>query len=168
MVFDGLPVVLASVPHRAYDAVRVEREMTGRVEQLPIQFWSTDELLGIAAEGFAALNVGDDADLAQRLAEESFSSPHLMQDFRLNLCKLNGITQTCETETELAPPVSWDDFFRGRASMASKTAFDLLARGPRQRSDRIERTLPGRYLDRRIWRRARGDRRDGAAHADNL
>jgi hypothetical protein len=143
LVFDGLPVVLASVPHRAYDAVRVEREMTGRVEQLPIEFWSTDELLEIAAEGFAALKVRDDADLAQRLAEESFSSPHLMQDFCLNLCKLNGITQTCETETELAPPASWDDFFRGRASMASKTAFDLLARGPRQRSDRIERTLRG-------------------------
>ena len=31
LIFDGLPVILASVPHRAYDAVRVEREMTGRV-----------------------------------------------------------------------------------------------------------------------------------------
>jgi hypothetical protein len=29
LVFEGLPVVLASVPHRAFDAVRVEKEMTG-------------------------------------------------------------------------------------------------------------------------------------------
>ena len=64
-----------------------------------------------------------------------------MQDFCLNLCKVNGIAQTCAEPVDLAPPDSWDGFFRSRASMASKTAFDLLARGPRQRTDRIERQL---------------------------
>jgi len=43
LVFQGLGVVLAAVPHRAYDAVRVEKEMTGRVVQLPIDFWSEEE-----------------------------------------------------------------------------------------------------------------------------
>ena len=47
--------------------------MTGRVVQLPIEFWSKDELLGISRDGFAALRVVDPSDiLGTRLADESF------------------------------------------------------------------------------------------------
>jgi hypothetical protein len=82
LVFDGLGVVLASVPHRAFDAVRVEKEMTGRVTHLNVTAWSADELMEIARLGFAALNLVDPGDkLARRLAEESFASPHLMKEF---------------------------------------------------------------------------------------
>ncbi len=85
LVFEGLRVVFASVPHRAFDVVRVEKEMTGRVEQLPIEFWSDSELQGIAVKGFEALNVNATDDLTTRLATESFGSPHLMQEFCLHL-----------------------------------------------------------------------------------
>jgi hypothetical protein len=147
LVFEGVPVVLASVPHRAFDAVRVEREMTGRVEQLTINFWEEDELLGIASNGFAALNLLDEDDLARRLAEESFSSPFLMQDFCLELCKANGFRFAADAPSHLEAP-EWESFFRARASSASQTAFDMLARGPRQRRDRIERRLKdGRVTD---------------------
>jgi CBS domain-containing protein len=140
LVFDGVPFILASVPHRAYDAVRVEKEMTGRVEQLQIDFWSHDELLGIAQEGFRALNVVDDDGLADRLGHESFHSPHLMQDFCLQLSRTNHVARTeAVSRTLLAP--DWKPFFSDRASNASKAAFDLLARGPRQRTDRIPRRL---------------------------
>ena len=43
-IFNGVPVIVVAVPHRAYDPVRIETEMTGRVEQLPIAFWSGEEL----------------------------------------------------------------------------------------------------------------------------
>jgi hypothetical protein len=46
LVFDGLRVIVIAVPHRAYDVVRVEREMTGRVQQVSVGFWSEDELAG--------------------------------------------------------------------------------------------------------------------------
>lgn len=55
-VFEGVAVILASVPHRAFDAVRMEKEMTGRVEQLRIAFWAPEELHGIAKQGVDALN----------------------------------------------------------------------------------------------------------------
>lgn len=139
-VFDGLPVIFAAVPHRAYDAVRVEKEMTGRVEQLPVGFWSSQDLHEIAVKGFAALNVADSDNHAERLASESFSSPHLMQDFCLQLCKQNDVRNTQAVSKQLEAP-DWENFFASRASAASKTSFDLLARGPRQRSDRKERTL---------------------------
>jgi hypothetical protein len=143
LVFEGVGFVVASVPHRSYDAVRVEKEMTGRVEQLPIPFWSEDELLTIPREGFAALNLRDPEALAPRLARESFSSPLLMQDFSLQLVKANDISETVDEPVTLRAP-DWDDFFRSRASGASKPAFDLLSQGPRQRRDRIARTLRDR------------------------
>ncbi len=141
LVFHGLGVVLAAVPHRAYDAVRVEREMTGRVVQLPIEFWSREELLGISREGFAALNVLDSGEtLSRRLADESFRSPFLMQDFCLQLVKESGVRETAAEPVTLEAP-DWDAFFRAQASTASKSAFDRLAQGPRQRRDRKERRL---------------------------
>lgn len=139
LVFDGLAVIVASVPHRAYDTVRVEKEMTGRVEQLQIPVWQPGELAGIANEGFAALNIADPTKIAQKLSIEAFGSPHLMQDFGLQICKSQGIRVRPEAEVELEPPV-WVPFFRSRATAASKTAYDLLARGPRQRTDRKPRT----------------------------
>lgn len=148
LVFDGLPVIFAAVPHRAYDAVRVEKEMTGRVEQLQIPFWEKDELLGIAAAGFDALNATDAHGVSSRLADESFSSPHLMQEFCREVCKANGVRETADSPASLEPPPDWTPFFQSRASAASKTAFDLLTRGPRQRTDRKERHLKdGRVTD---------------------
>ncbi|WP_435649634.1 hypothetical protein [Kitasatospora purpeofusca] len=141
LVFDGLRVIVVAVPHRAYDVVRVEREMTGRVQQIKVGFWSPEELSGIAQKGFSALNLGDKGDeLSRRLSSESFESPHLMQHFCLELCKANGY-RTIQSERQDLHAPNWDEFFRGRASMASKSAFDLLARGPRQRTDRKERIL---------------------------
>lgn len=39
-VFDGLPVILIAIPHRRYDALKVEKEMTGRLHpvEIPRQF----------------------------------------------------------------------------------------------------------------------------------
>ena len=141
LVFDGLPVIVIAVPHRAYDVIRVEKEMTGRVEQLEVGFWTPSELIEIAHQGFGALNIADENDdIATRLAEESFSSPHLMQDFCLQICKVNNISLKSSSRINLHAP-EWSKFFSGRSSSTSKTAFDRLARGPRQRSDRKPRIL---------------------------
>lgn len=138
-IFDGTRVIFASVPHRAYDAVRVEKEMTGRLQPLPIPLWSERDLRSIAAQGFQALNLGAPTTVTRRLAQESFGSPLLMQDFCRSLCGVNGVKEASESPTLLAAPGDFPTFLRGRATGASKTAFDLLAQGPRQRSDRKQR-----------------------------
>lgn len=140
LVFDGVPVIFASVPHRAFDAVRVEKEMTGRVEQLPIGFWSDQELAGIASQGFDAMNAQAGDGVVNRLIEEAFQSPHLMQDFCLNLCKANGVRESQEAEQPIMAP-EWTPFFAERAPGASKSAFELLAQGPSERQERKERIL---------------------------
>jgi len=75
------------------------------------------------------------------MAEESFDSPHLMQDFCLALCKLNGISETQSSVIQLQEPEDWQSFFRNIDSNTSKLAFESLARGPRSSNRRIPRTL---------------------------
>ena len=140
LVFDGVGLIVAAVPHRAYDVVRVEKEMTGRVAQLEVGFWSDDDLKKIATRGFSALNVIVNDALISRLVGEAFQSPHLMQEFCRQLCTDNSISEACATPTGIGEP-DWHQFFARLAPGASKAAFDLLARGPRQRSDRKVRHL---------------------------
>jgi len=139
LIFDGVPVILASVPHRAYDSVRVEKEMTGRVEQLAIPVWRHAELLSIASEGFAALNIDDPSKIAEQLAKQGFGSPHLMQSFCLQLCKSQDLRERSEMSRAIVAPPVWKDFYRALSPGASKATYDLLTRGPRQRSDRKRR-----------------------------
>jgi len=140
LVFEGVGFIVAAVPHRAYDVVRVEKEMTGRVAQLEVGFWNPQDLKRIATAGFAALNVVASDALLQRLVDESFQSPHLMQEFCRQLCSVAGISETCPKPTVINEP-EWSSFFAQLAPGTSKAAFDLLARGPRQRSDRKVRHL---------------------------
>ena len=137
LIFDGLGVVVAAVPHRAYDVVRVEKEMTGRVTPLPVVPWEEGDLKEIATRGFRTLGVTVSASAVARMAAESFGSPHLMQTHCLNLCKANresgGLRRVFVDPT-------WDTFFERHASATSKSAFDLLKAGP-PRSNRNPRTL---------------------------
>lgn len=135
LVFEGLPVMLIAVPHRAYDAVRVEKEMTGRVDSVSLGQWEEEDLVQIATLGFDTLSLDISNSIAKRLAAESFGSPHLMQAHCLALVRTvpQGSSKVSEPD--------WEKFFRARAAAASKTAFDLLKNGPRQRNDRNIRLL---------------------------
>lgn len=141
LVFEGVPVILISVPHRAFDAVKVEREMTGRVAQLSVPVWKDVELAQIAQKGFEALKVNAASEVLERLIRESFSSPHLMQDFCGELCRSHGVHETLAALRELGPPADWDAFFRSKASETAKREFERLRTGPRERTDRKKRLL---------------------------
>ena len=140
-IFEGLPVILITVPHRAFDVIRAEKEMTGRVKQLEIPAWKTSELKKIAELGFKELNVRCTPEIITKMAQESFNSPHLMQDFCSALCKENKIRETQPSLFQLQEPDDWTLFFGKMASNTSKLAFDRLVIGPSQRSDRMRRTL---------------------------
>ena len=142
IIFEGVPVILMSVPHRVYDAVRAEPEMTGRVVPVTSPFWSNDDLVAIAELGFDAINVTAKSGTVDRLVKESFGSPFLMQEFCLELCKENNVRTKQGPLVELEPP-DWNAFFRARAAATAKGEFDRLARGPRERTKRKPRELEG-------------------------
>jgi hypothetical protein len=139
LIFKGQPVVLIAIPHRRYDAIKVEREITGRLEPVVIPSWNIEELLQISKDGFPLLNIELSDIVSQRLAVEAFGSPHLMQEFCRTLANTNGVVETASRKF-LISEIS-DDLFKRIAEGTGKVIFDKLAKGPRQRSDRISRKL---------------------------
>lgn len=139
LVFDGHPVVIIAIPHRRYDAVKVEREMTGRLEPIHVPVWTLDELKEIPTVGFPLLNVKLFNGIADRLAQEAYGSPHLMQEFCRGICSEEKILQTANSCMEISEIDN--SLFKKIAEGTGKVVFDKLAKGPRQRSDRKLRPL---------------------------
>lgn len=147
-VFDGLRVIVAAVPHRAFDAVRVEKEMTGRLEHLHIPPWSEMDLAEISASGFKALNIIVDNHDQRIMALNSFGSPHLMQDVCLQFCKLKRVVEKYKQTVSLSGlrTEQWAAFFQARADALSHAAFRDLLHGPSHGFSSRQKELYGQVL----------------------
>ncbi|EGQ7978605.1 hypothetical protein ACPF31_002654 [Vibrio cholerae] len=139
LVFHGLPVILIAIPHRRYDAIKVEREITGRIENVTMPYWEKDELKQIPETGFPLLNVTTSLEVVDKLAEESMGSPHLMQEFCRQLCLAHNVEETLDEPLFIGD--FEDSLFKSVGESTGKIIFDKLSTGPRQRSDRLQRTL---------------------------
>lgn len=139
LVFHGVPVVLIAIPHRRYDAIKVEREITGRLENIIMPYWSHGELKQIADTGFPLLNITVSPEVVNSLAEEALGSPHLMQEFCKSLCGAHSVKETLSNTLHISKVE--DSLFESVAESTGKVVFDKLATGPRQRSDRLARRL---------------------------
>lgn len=71
LIFDGQPIVIIAIPHRRYDAIRAEKEMTARMMPIEVPSWSPEELTYIPKIGFAKLNAEISEKFALRIANES-------------------------------------------------------------------------------------------------
>lgn len=148
LVFDGVPIVIIAIPHRRYDAVKVEKEMTGRILPVDIPAWSDEELSFIPSTGFPLLESELPESLATRLATEAIGSPHLMQEFCREICRVHGVTTSFEHGSPDLESPGLNQVFKETAETIGRPIFEKLARGPRQRSDRIGRPLKsGQQVD---------------------
>ena len=148
LIFDGLPVVIIAIPHRRYDAMKVEREMTGRIMPINIPVWSEDELQFIPNTGFSLLGYSVSREDTLRLAQESIGSPHLMQDFCRSICSLKSLHQFSQLRELTLSKREIETVFHNVAETMGRPMFEKLARGPRQRTDRVQRELTdGRKVD---------------------
>lgn len=82
----GVNICTASVPHRADDVVRSNAELRGRVQGIDFAYWTNDETKKIAQKGFSALQVVLADEVIDRMADEAFGSPQLMQQICLQTC----------------------------------------------------------------------------------
>lgn len=139
LIFDGLQVVVIAIPHRRFDAVRVEREMTGRIWNIDVPVWEESELREIADVGFPLLNVIIADEIPDEFAKQAYGSPHLMQEFCQRLATKSGITETVRQQITINNLNQ--DIFCEAAEGTGKVIYDKLARGPRQRTDRLQRAL---------------------------
>lgn len=135
-------VVLIAVPHEAFNAVRSEPDMGGRVSHLGIELWSADELRYIAERGFEALNIVDEHGIGQRLAENSYGAPFLMQELCFEYATSIGVLQTATAPVATTEPEDWNAFLKRIADRNQPVIFQHLLKGPRTRGQqRIDRVF---------------------------
>ncbi len=139
LIFEGIPIILIAIPHRRYDAVKVEREITGRLEPIRVPSWEAKELVQIPNLGFPLLNVEIKEEICYRLVKEAYGSPHLMQEFCREISQSNNIIKYTTQKKEIINVP--DEIFLKVAEQTGKVIYDKLAKGPRQRSDRMQRKL---------------------------
>ena len=139
-VFDGLCVVMLSVPYRAFDVLSAEAEMEGRFSHLPILAWRPDDLLKIAEQGFPAMGLEVGLQIARSLAEEALGSPLLMQSLCAELCIQLDVTSTKLSSCGVGPDdVDLPQLYAAIARDFGLPSFQKLSAGPQSRTDRIPR-----------------------------
>lgn len=141
-VFNGLKVVLLSVTHRVFDAIKAESELTGRFTAITLPHWSKDDLRKIAERGFEALNARYADSLIERLCDEAQESPFLMQKFCWELCFDLGIERRALVKAHIIPDdYDFESMFRLIAKDAGLPIYAKLAAGPQSRKSRAKRPL---------------------------
>ena len=149
LVYDGLPLIVISVPHHSFDVIAVQREMTGRIWDLEIPAWTQEELSEIPRVGFEKLKLEYDESLITGLLNQVFESPYLMQEFCLETCRANKIPAAYKT-FKLRPPDNWEIFYRNilKRNKAVCYEFKKMSAGPRLGAARKMRTLKsGKRVD---------------------
>lgn len=87
----GIKILVATVPHRADDAVRSNPELAGRVAAVNFDFWSKEHLRQIADLGFDKLRIKIADEVIERIVDEAMGSPQLMQSICFCLCEQLGV-----------------------------------------------------------------------------
>ncbi|MEL6959267.1 MAG: TniB family NTP-binding protein [Pseudomonadota bacterium] len=141
-VFEGLVAILIAVPHRAFDAIGVEREMEGRFAHVEIPTWEIEELAAIPVQGFPKLQMRVDQGCLEVFSDEANGSPLLMQRFCNRLCNHYDIEETLTEFRNFHPS---DDvrssIFEDVAKQFGFPTFEKLSKGPQSRGKRLERQM---------------------------
>jgi hypothetical protein len=113
--------------------------MTGRIEDIEVPSWSLEELELIPSAGFPLLNARLAPGIGRQLALQAYGSPHLMQEFCQRRALQEGLTETSQSKVTISSVD--DDLYHQAAEGTGKVIYDKLSKGPRQRSDRLQRAL---------------------------
>ena len=139
-VFNGLKVLLLSVTHRVFDAIKAESELTGRFTTVTLPHWNKRDLQQIPNKGFAALNVNCPADLIDELCEEAQENPFLMQKFCWEICFDNNIeAKKIFSQSILKPDLN--KMCENLAIDYGLPTYQQLVAGPQSRKIREKRPL---------------------------
>lgn len=131
----GLKICTASVPHRSDDVVRSNTELRGRVQAIDVGYWSPEQIRQIAMRGFAALNIELEDSAIDRLVDESFGSPQLMQGICLQLCYACDVEKTLPAidRFDLNEAIIDKIFERTSTTTDFSTLLEALHTGPKLR-----------------------------------
>ena len=140
-IFSGLDVVLLSVTHRTYDAIRAEQELTGRFISVTVPEWSKDDLSSITYKGFDALNISCGDPIIKSLADECQNSPFLMQKLCWEICYEMNIDSRPDEIVKVPDSLSLTDIYVRLAKDSGLPIYQKLVAGPQIRKERMMRPL---------------------------
>ena len=142
-VFNGLKILLLSVTHRAFDAIKAESELTGRFISITLPEWITAELEQIPSLGFSALRTKCSEFLIKKLSNEAQASPFLMQKFCWEICFDCNIQRAASIMTHHQIPDDYqiETMFIRLAEDAGLPIYQKLVAGPQSRIRRTKRPL---------------------------
>ncbi len=141
-VFGGLKVILLSVSHRVFDAIKAESELTGRFTAITLPHWNKDDLAQIPRLGFKALKIDQEDDFINKLCNEAQESPFLMQKFCWEICFDNGIEKAPAIgKNDIATDYSLGDMLKRVSNDAGLPIYQKLSAGPQIRKARAKRPL---------------------------
>jgi len=141
-VFNGMKVLLLSVTHRAFDAIKAEPELTGRFTAITLPDWHLSDLKRIPEQGFGALRSNCPTNIVEEFSNEAQQNPFLMQKFCWELC--------FDLNIERAKPFGRHDIpsdfntkvmFARIAQDAGLPVYQKLVAGPQSRKTRNPRPL---------------------------
>lgn len=143
-VFNGLKVILLSVTHRVFDAIKAESELTGRFTAISLPHWSPLDLAQISAKGFRELGVSSPEPVVATLCGEAQENPFLMQKFCWEICfDLKIERKKLLGEHQINDRYDTTAMFERLSQDAGLPIYQKLAAGPQSRKVRAKRPLRG-------------------------
>ncbi len=141
-VFNSLKVILLSVTHRVFDAIKAESELTGRFTATSLPHWTTQDLAQIPKKGFSELGTICPESIIDALCGESQENPFLMQQFCWEVCFDLGIERSKLIGMQHIPQdYDLSKMFKRISQSAGLPIYQKLAAGPQSRKSRARRPL---------------------------
>lgn len=140
-VFNNLRVILLSVPHRAFEPIKAEAELTGRFVALTVPEWSEDDLKKIPAKGFRALNVKMADDTINLLGHEAQQNPFLIQRLCWEICFDLDVDKPADGFKSIPLEYDFNGAFQRVAINFGLPVYERLVKGPQSRKNRLRRPL---------------------------
>jgi len=141
-VFNGLKVILLSVTHRVFDAIKAESELTGRFTAISLPHWTAIDLSQIPLKGFNELGTDYPTSVVEELCSEAQENPFLMQKFCWEICfDLNIEHRQLFGRHSIPADYNLTAMFRRLSLDAGLPIYQKLAAGPQSRKVRAKRPL---------------------------
>lgn len=110
-------IIVTTVKHRESDIIRMVPEMKGRVKVIKIAEWANEDLEKIVINGEEGLNFEFSLGVKQKILNESYQNPMLVQEISYNICEKMDILEELDTKKEV--DLDEEDFSEVLSEIAS-------------------------------------------------
>jgi len=139
---DGeVSVIVVGTTHHAVDLARANKDLVGRITQIEVTGWMTEDLQKIAEQGFKHLQINLEPTVYRILAREAAGLPIVIQDTCRQLFLDRDLSQV---QKKHAITFSSDDAYLALHNVAStnysqlEALYDRLITGPRKKRRKYE------------------------------